>query len=71
MATKIQTLNAELRGLDIEALYGRVDELEAEYQRMRLDQVTKGLENPMEIRHLRRNIARVKTEISKRELAAC
>lgn len=69
MATKIQTLNAELRGLDLEALYSRVDQLEAEYQSLRLDQVTKGLENPMEIRTLRRNIARVKTEISNRELA--
>ena len=49
-----------------EELNGR----ENEYQRTKFDHAVKGIANPMEIRELRRNVARIHTEIRKRELAA-
>ena len=42
---------------------------EREYQRMQFDQALKGLENPIKLREVRRDIARIKTEVRRRELA--
>jgi large subunit ribosomal protein L29 len=41
---------------------------EREYQKMQFDQALKGLENPIKLREVRRDIARMKTEIRRREL---
>ncbi len=41
-----------------------------EYQIMKFDHAVKGLANPLELRELRRNIARIHTEARRRELAA-
>ena len=41
-----------------------------QYQRLRFDHVIKGLENPIGLRDIRRDIARLRTEVRKRELAA-
>ncbi|MEZ4931651.1 MAG: 50S ribosomal protein L29 [Saprospiraceae bacterium] len=43
--------------------------IEAEYHKMRFDHNVKGLDNPMEMKELRKDIARLKTEIRRRELA--
>ncbi len=43
---------------------------EHEYQQMKFDHSVKGLSNPMELREMRRNIARILTEGRSRELAA-
>jgi large subunit ribosomal protein L29 len=43
---------------------------EREYQQMKFDHAAKGIANPMELRDLRRDIARIHTEVRKRELAA-
>lgn len=53
-----QDLIAELKGSEVE------------YQKMQFDHAVKGLDNPLEIRHLRRDIARIRTEIRRRELAS-
>jgi len=44
--------------------------LEHEYQQMKFDHAVKGLGNPLELRELRREIARILTEGRSRELAA-
>ena len=44
--------------------------MENEYQQMKFDHATKGLSNPLELRWLRRDIARVYTEARNREIAA-
>lgn len=41
-----------------------------EYQTMKFDHAVKGLANPLELRELRRNIARIQTEVRSREVAA-
>lgn len=43
--------------------------MEREYQTMKFDHAVKGLGNPLELRELRRNIARINTEARRRELA--
>ena len=42
----------------------------SQYQRLRFDHVIKGLENPIGLRDVRRDIARLRTELRKRELSA-
>lgn len=43
----------------------------ADYQKLQFDHAIRGLDNPLELRELRRDVARLKTEIRRRELKAC
>ena len=45
-------------------------ETEAAYQKLTFDHAIRGLDNPLELRDLRRDVARLKTEIRRREIAA-
>jgi large subunit ribosomal protein L29 len=42
---------------------------EKQYQKMQFDNTLKGLENPITLREVRRDIARIKTEMRRREIA--
>lgn len=57
-----------LVGLSDEDLMGELEQTESQYIRMRFDNAVTGLENPQDLRGVRRDIARIKTEIRKREL---
>jgi len=57
----------ELRKKTIKELRELVDELKMELMRLRFKKQVQGLENPMEIRKLKRNIARVLTVIREKE----
>ncbi len=59
---------AELRKLKVEELKKKADELKIELLKLRFQQRISGLENPMAIRNLRRDIARVLTVIREKEL---
>jgi len=50
-------------------LQSQLGGLEQEYQQMKFDNAVRGLGNPMELRELRRNIARINTELRAREIA--
>ncbi len=54
----------------MEDLMAELRATEADYQKMKFDHAVKGLDNPMELRTMRRDIARLKTEIRRRELEA-
>lgn len=43
-------------------------QLEAQYQKLKFDHAIKGLDNPLALREIRRDIARLKTEIRRREM---
>ena len=43
----------------------------ADYQKLTFDHAIRGLDNPLELRGLRRDVARLKTEIRRREIVAC
>ena len=51
------------------ALEKELGELKSELFKLRFSSKTNGLDNPMRIREVRRDIARVKTEIRSREIA--
>jgi large subunit ribosomal protein L29 len=69
-ARKRGTDAASLRELTIEELEARIEESEREIFRLRFRSATQELENPMLLRHLRRDIARMKTVMKQRELAS-
>jgi large subunit ribosomal protein L29 len=60
----------ELAGVSVEELQAKLGALGSELVTMKFDHAVKGLGNPMEIRDTRRDIARINTEIRKRELEA-
>ncbi|MEZ4935802.1 MAG: 50S ribosomal protein L29 [Saprospiraceae bacterium] len=66
MATKKYLELQEFNDADLQT---ELEGIEAEYHKMRFDHNVKGLDNPMEMKELRKDIARLKTEIRRRELA--
>jgi len=57
----------ELRKKTLKELWELVDELKTQLMRLRFKKQVQGLENPMEIRKVKRNIARVLTVIREKE----
>ena len=60
----------ELQDYSIEELNSELEQTEGQYQKLRFDHAIKGLDNPLVLREVRRDIARIKTEIRRREVAA-
>ena len=60
----------ELQDYSEADLVSELEETQAQYQKLRFDHAIKGLENPLVLREVRRDIARLKTEIRRRQLAA-
>ena len=59
----------ELADKNVADLLAEITSMENEYQQMKFDHAVKGLANPLEIRDLRRKIARFHTEVRQREMA--
>lgn len=59
--------NAEIRELSDRDLAERIDTDTQKLQQLRLSHAVTPLENPMQIKHLRRDIARMKTEQTARQ----
>jgi large subunit ribosomal protein L29 len=66
MATKKYLELQEYPDADLKA---ELAETEAQYQKLKFDHAIRGLDNPISLREIRRDIARLKTEIRRRELA--
>lgn len=66
MASKTTT---ELKGMSVEQLQNQAAELESGISKMKFDYAVRGLQNPMEIRRTRKEIARLYTELRDRELS--
>jgi len=60
----------ELQGFSDDDLQKEVAKIQEQYTKMNFEHATRGLEKPLELREVRRDIARIKTEIRRRELAA-
>lgn len=67
MSKKID-FNISLRELSIEDLKARINEDEVRLKKLEFAHAITPLENPMSIRALRRDIARMKSEMNKRAL---
>ncbi|MFK8044939.1 MAG: 50S ribosomal protein L29 [Crocinitomicaceae bacterium] len=60
----------ELKDLSVNDLIERIDELEAKQEKLILSHKVSQLENPLVIRSGRKEIARLKTQLRKKELEA-
>jgi len=58
----------ELQAFSDADLIAELEGIEAEYHKMRFDHNVQGLDNPMELVVLRKDVARLKTETRRREL---
>lgn len=67
MATKKYLELQEFKDAD---LLTELEETEKQYSKLKFDHAIQGLENPLVLREVRRDIARLKTEVRKRELGA-
>ena len=59
----------ELQSFSDTDLQSQLTESEAQYQKLRFDHAVTGLDNPQVLKEVRRDIARLRTEVRKRELA--
>jgi len=60
----------ELQEFSDSDLNNELAETVAQYQKIKFDHAIKGLDNPLTLREVRRDIARLKSEVRRRELAA-
>ena len=58
----------ELKEFSLEELEAELITTKAQYSKMKFDHAIKGLENPLALREVRRDIARMSTEKSRRSL---
>ncbi|MBX3255234.1 MAG: 50S ribosomal protein L29 [Chitinophagaceae bacterium] len=65
MSKKVEFLNS-LNGLNEADLQARISEDEVRLKKLKFAHATSPLENPMSIQTLRRDIARLKTELKKK-----
>ena len=67
MATKKYIEIGEMSDADLKA---ELTQINVQYQKLRFDHTIKGLDNPLTLRNIKRDIARLQTEIRRREVAA-
>jgi large subunit ribosomal protein L29 len=60
----------ELQDYSDADLKSELENIETQYQKLQFDHTIRGLDNPLTLREVRRDIARLKTEVRRRELAA-
>ncbi|MDR1114644.1 MAG: 50S ribosomal protein L29 [Tannerella sp.] len=59
--------NVEVKGLNTKELKERIDAEVTSLNQMKINHSISPLDNPAQIKHLRRTIARLKTELHQRE----
>ena len=60
----------ELQNMAADAINAELKQASADLVRMKFDHGAKGLQNPIELKSLKRDIARLKTELRAREISA-
>ena len=60
----------ELQEMSDADLTSELDAITTQYNKMKFDHAIKGLDNPISLREVRRDVARIKSEIRRRELTA-
>ena len=68
MADKKYEFNKGLKDLSVTDLKARIDEDQLRLKKLEFAHTISPLENPMSIRGLRKDVARLKTELKKKEL---
>ena len=67
MATKKHT---ELSQMSVEELQSTLAETKSGYSKLKFDHAVQGLENPMRLKEVKKDIARLATELRSREISA-
>jgi large subunit ribosomal protein L29 len=67
---KITDFQKSIHGMNEQDLQARIKEDELRLKKLTFAHAISPLENPMTIRNLRRDVARLKTELKKKELEA-
>jgi large subunit ribosomal protein L29 len=62
--------SAEIRELSTDEMTARIEQLQEEMFRLRFRRATMEIENPMLLRTIKRDIARLKTVLHERELTS-
>lgn len=62
--------NSKVKEMSSPELEKELSELKTELFKLRFSLATNGLDNPMKVKEVRKNIARIKTELRQRELKA-
>lgn len=60
----------ELQGYSDADLLNELKETQGNYNKLKFDHSVRGLDNPLTLREVRRDVARIKTEIRRREVAS-
>ncbi len=60
----------ELGEMSVDDLKAELTQINVQYQKQRFDHTIKGLDNPLTLRNTKRDIARIQTEIRRREVSA-
>jgi large subunit ribosomal protein L29 len=68
--SKTVDFQKSIQGLSVEDLQARIKEDELRLKKLEFAHAISPLENPMSIRNLRRELARLKTELKKKQLGA-
>ncbi len=59
----------ELQGYSDTDLLNELNETQSNYDKLKFDHSVRGLDNPLTLREVRRDIARINTELRRREVA--
>lgn len=60
--------NSDIKNLSVADLQEKLVSLKKEYSELKITHTVSALENPMQIKSLRKTIARIATELTNREL---
>jgi len=60
--------NSKIKEMSSPELEKELSELKSELFKLRFSLATNGLDNPLKVKEVRKDIARIKTELRKREL---
>lgn len=60
----------ELQGYSDADLLNELKETQSNYDKLKFDHSVRGLDNPLTLREVRRDVARINTEIRRREVAS-
>ena len=67
---KVNEYKEKIRNMTLEELYAEEQSLKSQLFKLHFQQATSVVDNPVQIRLIRHNIARVKTVIKEKETAA-
>jgi len=59
----------ELQDFTEEELNNELEQTQVQYQKLKFDHAVKGLDNPLVLREVRRDVARLQAEVRRRELS--